>query len=73
MAISNPEREVLREAAEIIMRETDNNERVIIRGLGTFTRKDRKARTARNPKTGETIQVEAKNVLHFKAAKSTVE
>lgn len=73
MAISIQEREILREAAAIIKRETDAGERVIIRDFGSFTRKDRRAKTARNPKTGEVVQVPAKKVLTFKAAKSTVE
>jgi len=73
MAISNAEREILREAAVIIKRETDAGERVIIRDFGSFSRKGRKAKTARNPKTGEVVQVPAKNVLTFKAAKSTVD
>ncbi|HIJ95803.1 MAG TPA: hypothetical protein HPP94_08730 [Desulfuromonadales bacterium] len=44
-------------------------EPVIIKGFGTFKTVTRKARTARNPKTGEAIQVPAKTVLTFKAAK----
>ena len=72
MAISTTERETLNAAAEIVKRETDAGERVIMRGFGTFSRKDRAAKTARNPKTGEPIAVPAKNVLAFKAAKSTV-
>ncbi len=39
-------------------------------GLGTFKVTHRAARSGRNPSTGETIQIAAKNVLKFKAAKS---
>jgi DNA-binding protein HU-beta len=39
-------------------------------GLGTFKVIHRAARSGRNPSTGETIQIAAKNVLKFKASKS---
>lgn len=39
-------------------------------GLGTFETKERKARTGRNVKTGETIEIPAKNVPVFKAGKA---
>ncbi len=42
---------------------------VKVPGLGTFKVKETKARTARNPKTGETIQVPAKKVVKFVPAK----
>lgn len=38
-------------------------------GLGKFVLVDRAARTARNPKTGEEIQVPAKKALKFRIAK----
>lgn len=41
---------------------------ITLSGLGTFRVKDRKARTARNPKTGETIQVPAGKRVSFKAS-----
>lgn len=43
---------------------------VSIAGLGIFSVKKRAARTARNPRTGETIQVPAMNVPKFRAAKA---
>jgi DNA-binding protein HU-beta len=45
-------------------------EDVSIAGLGIFTVKERAARTARNPRTGETVQVPAMSVPKFKAAKA---
>ena len=39
---------------------------VLIHGFGTFKTKLRDARTARNPQTGETIEVPAKYALTFK-------
>jgi len=44
-------------------------ERVALVGFGTFTVAKRKARTARNPRTGETIQVPAKRAPKFKAGR----
>ncbi len=38
-------------------------------GFGTFAISNRKARTGRNPRTGETIQIAASRVAKFKAGK----
>ena len=40
---------------------------VVIAGFGTFTAVDRAARTARNPRTGEAVQVQAVRVPKFRA------
>lgn len=42
---------------------------VSIAGLGIFSTKMRPARTGRNPRTGETIQIKAMRVPKFRAAK----
>ena len=44
--------------------------KVTLVGFGTFTSVDRAARTARNPKTGEPIEVPAKVVPKFKPSKN---
>lgn len=44
-------------------------EKIEIRGFGNFRLKQRNAKTARNPRTGEKVQVPAKRVLHFKIGK----
>ncbi len=46
---------------------------VSIAGLGIFSVKARAARQARNPRTGETIQVAAMKVPKFRAAKALKE
>ena len=46
---------------------------VSIAGLGIFSAKMRDARTARNPRTGEPIQVPAMRVPKFRAAKALKE
>jgi len=43
---------------------------VSIAGLGIFEAKMRAARTGRNPRTGETIQIPAMRVPKFRAAKA---
>ncbi|MCP1198894.1 integration host factor subunit beta [Notoacmeibacter sp. MSK16QG-6] len=43
--------------------------RVELRGFGAFSVKNRPARTGRNPRTGETVDVEEKWVPFFKAGK----
>jgi DNA-binding protein HU-beta len=42
---------------------------VTLVGFGTFSVKERAARSGRNPKTGETIKIEATKVPGFKAGK----
>ena len=44
-------------------------EKVEIRGFGNFKLRSRKARKARNPKTGEAVDVEPKHVPYFKVGK----
>ncbi len=39
-------------------------------GFGTFSVSHRKATTGRNPRTGERIQIAARNVAKFKASKA---
>lgn len=43
-------------------------ERVSLTGFGTWEWKVRPARAARNPRTGETVQLPARKVLVFKAS-----
>lgn len=46
-----------------------SGETVTLVGFGTFSVKERAARSGRNPKTGETIKIEATKVPGFKAGK----
>jgi integration host factor subunit beta len=43
--------------------------RVELRGFGVFSTRPRAARTARNPRTGGAVHLEAKRVPYFKPAK----
>jgi len=48
-------------------------EKIEIRGFGNFRLKTRNPRKARNPKTGETVEVPGKKVLYFKVGKALKE
>ena len=54
---------------EMAVRETKKNGMFIIPGIGRLVRVERKARTGRNPATGETIKIPAKKTVKFKVAK----
>lgn len=43
---------------------------LVIRGFGTFRTKIQPARTRRNPRTGEPVNVPAREVLTFKMSKN---
>lgn len=45
-------------------------DKVNISGFGTFAVAERKARTGRNPKTGETIEIAASKAPKFKPGKT---
>jgi integration host factor subunit beta len=43
--------------------------RVELRGFGAFSVRERDARTGRNPRTGDSVEVESKKVPFFKTGK----
>ena len=49
------------------------NERVDLRGFGSFVVKERKERQGRNPRTGQTITIAAKRDAGFKPSKELTE
>ncbi|HNZ58583.1 MAG TPA: HU family DNA-binding protein [Syntrophorhabdaceae bacterium] len=50
-----------------------NNERVEIRGFGSFTLRNYRAYQGRNPKTGELVDVQSKRLPYFKVGKELKE
>jgi len=46
-----------------------SGDKIEIRGFGSFRTRQRKARTGRNPKTGDKVDVPAKRVPFFKPSK----
>ena len=59
--------EVLDATIDTVQRQVKKGEKVSLPGFGTFERRARSARTARNPQTGEPIKVKASKVPAFKA------
>lgn len=55
---------------ETIKKAVDVDKRYQVSGFGTFDRRERKARTGRNPKTGEAVQIAASVTMGFKPAKA---
>lgn len=45
------------------------DDRIEIRGFGSFTLRYRKPRMGRNPKTGESVELDSRHVPHFKPGK----
>jgi nucleoid DNA-binding protein len=58
---------------ELIKEALQSNERVDLRGFGSFVVKDRKERQGRNPRTGETIIIAAKRDASFRPSKELTE
>ena len=52
-----------------ITKALSQGDRVELRGFGVFTTRERHGRTGRNPRTGESVQIDAKSVPFFKAGK----
>jgi DNA-binding protein HU-beta len=51
---------------DVIVRTVNKGEKVNITGFGVFEKRARAARTARNPRTGETVKVKKTNVPAFR-------
>ena len=51
---------------DTVQQQVKRGEKVTLPGFGTWERRNRSARTARNPRTGEEIQVKASKVPAFK-------
>ena len=59
----------LKATIEAIETALKNDEKVVLVGFGTFSTKERAARTGRNPSTGKTIKIAASKAPAFKAGK----
>ena len=65
--------EIVNEFFDDIVAALKNGDKVNISGFGTFSVSQRKARTGRNPKTGETIQIASSRAAKFEPGKSLKE
>ena len=55
---------------ETVKEEVAAGKKVQLIGFGTFEARSRKARTGKNPRTGEALNIEAATVPAFKAGKA---
>jgi DNA-binding protein HU-beta len=63
----------LESTLELIAEALRSNERVDLRGFGSFVVKERKERQGRNPRTGEAITIAAKRDVGFRPSKDLTE
>jgi DNA-binding protein HU-beta len=62
--------DVLEAFMDTVMDTVNKGDSVTLTGFGTFKSMHRKARTGRNPQTGESIQIPARDVPVFRPGKS---
>ena len=58
---------------ETIINALAKGERVEFRGFGAFSVRNRSSRVAKNPRTGEQVDVEERKIPHFKIGKQLFE
>lgn len=61
--------EALKSFTANVTKALKNDGKITLTGFGTFAKSHRKAREGRNPQTGETINIAARNVVTFKPGK----
>src|SRR4051794_35633337 len=66
-------KEIVQKTFNAIVETLLKDRRIELRNFGVFEVKRRKARKARNPRTGEKVDVEPKNVVTFKPGKEMEE
>ncbi|MFZ6015736.1 MAG: HU family DNA-binding protein [Patescibacteria group bacterium] len=64
---------LLDELTEMSYKEVKKSGEFTLPGIGKLVKVNRKARTGRNPATGETIKIPAKTVVKFRVAKAAKE
>jgi DNA-binding protein HU-beta len=64
---------VLEAYSDIVTKTLQSGDQIVIPGLGTFCVSNRAARTGRNPRTGEALEIPATRVPKFKPAKALKE
>jgi integration host factor subunit beta len=66
-------KDIVQKTFDAIVETLLRERRIELRNFGVFEVKRRKARKARNPRTGEPVEVEPKNVVTFKPGKEMEE
>ena len=59
-------KKIVQKTFDVIVESLVRNEKVELRNFGVFKIKERKARSGRNPRTGETVPVPPRKVVIFK-------
>lgn len=62
-------KKIVQKTLDIIIESLAKGEDVELRNFGIFRTKSRKARTGRNPKTGQDVQIPAKKAVAFRAGR----
>jgi DNA-binding protein HU-beta len=70
MMTKNASKEILDEVAKLAVSETKKTGSFTMPGIGKIVLSKRKARTGRNPQTGEPIKIPAKTVTKMRIAKA---
>ena len=65
--------QVVENVFEAIVNALRSDDKIEIRGFGSFRTRRRRGRTGRNPKTGAKVQVPAKRIPYFKPSKELKE
>ena len=60
---------IVKDILELIAQSLEEGNRIEVRGFGSFSLHHRQPRVGRNPKTGDSVKLDAKSVPHFKAGK----
>ena len=58
--------EFVNQVFEILIETLERGEKIKISNFGNFTVREKRARTGRNPKTGEKMQIPGRRVVTFK-------
>ena len=60
---------IVKDILELIAQSLEEGNRIEVRGFGSFSLHHRQPRVGRNPKTCDSVKLDAKSVPHFKAGK----
>ena len=58
---------IVKDILELIAQSLEEGNRIEVRGFGSFSLHHRQPRVGRNPKTGDSVKLDAKSVPHFKS------
>jgi integration host factor subunit beta len=64
-AIEKAVNTIIAEMSQVLSR----GERIELRGFGAFSVRERQARNARNPRTGEKVKLSDRRAIHFRTGK----